>query len=130
MMFRFDIEPMGAVRMTQRGKFVKGNASRYLQYKNAIATMALQSSQEPTLAACGVKIRFIMPIPKSWSKKKQLAAIGQPHISKPDIDNLIKGCFDAVNGLIWKDDNQVVDVQAVKVYGEQPGIEMEVFELF
>lgn len=130
MKFRFDIEPMGAVRMTQRGKWVKENAQRYLDYKNKIQE-AINHARAPftkaTIAACGVKIRFIMPIPKSLARKVKPDDL---HTKKPDIDNLIKGLFDAANGLIWQDDNQVVDVQAVKVYGDNPGIELEVTELF
>lgn len=129
MKIHIQIEPMGAVRMTRRGKWVNAKAQRYLAYKDAIkAAIALvKGEEEPTAAACGVKIRFIMPIPKSLARKVKP---GDSHIKKPDIDNMIKGLFDGANGLIFKDDNQVVRVEAVKVYGETPGIEFEVTELF
>ncbi|MED4586645.1 RusA family crossover junction endodeoxyribonuclease [Brevibacillus choshinensis] len=129
MKIHIQIEPMGAVRMTRRGKWVNPKAQRYLAYKDEIksAISLVKGNEDPTAAACGVKIRFIMPIPKSLARKVKP---GDVHVKKPDIDNMIKGLFDGANGLIWKDDNQVVDVQAVKVYGETPGIEFEVTELF
>jgi Holliday junction resolvase RusA-like endonuclease len=68
-----------------------------------------------------------MPIPPSWSKKKQREAIGQQHISNPDLDNLIKGAFDGFNKFIWNDDNQVCELVADKKYGLEPGIEVELF---
>lgn len=133
MKFRFYIDPMGAVRTTQRQKYTDLAAKRYSNYKKFIALKAKQHAQcgEPTTAACAVNICFIMPIPKS---KQGKGLEGKPHTVKPDIDNLIKGAFDAVNKIIWKDDNQVVEVNASKVYEYPgcggPGIEMEVIELF
>lgn len=63
-------------------------------------------------------ITFSMRIPESWSKKKKLSAVVgdiRP-TSKPDIDNLVK-MIDALNGLAFKDDSQIVEVKAVKKYG-------------
>lgn len=39
------------------------------------------------------------------------------HLSRPDLDNLIK-ILDALNGLIWVDDAQLVRITAEKVYSE------------
>lgn len=125
-----NVEPMGCVRMTSRGKFVKGNAQRYLSYKQMIALQIRKQWKEPTPAACGVKATFFMPIPESWSKKKQREHDGKPVTVKPDIDNLIKGLFDAANGIIWQDDNQVIRCEAEKVYSTSPRIEFEVTECF
>lgn len=125
------VEPMGAVRMTGRGKFVKGNAQRYLSYKEYLQWTAKQKLDSSCLISgpIAVEIRFIMPIPKSWSKKKQEEAIGDYHIKKPDTDNLVKGVFDALNKIAWNDDNQVAKVTAVKLYGERPGIEISISTL-
>lgn len=121
------VVPMGAVRMTRRGKFVNESAKRYLTYKDFIKLhISRQAKQEPIANQVGVDIVFTMPIPPSWSKKKQKEAVGQYHNKKPDIDNLVKGLFDSLNGLIWKDDNQVAKLRAVKIYGENPGITVEI----
>lgn len=129
MHYALNIEPMGAVRMTNRGKFVKGNAQRYLSYKKQIAwQLSAQHKGQPITTACRVNIIFCMPIPASYSKKKKAELPGRPHDKKPDIDNLIKGAFDAANGIIWADDNRVIEVKALKVYAEQPGIILEVTE--
>ena len=34
--------------------------------------------------------------------------------TRPDIDNIQKACFDALNGLLFKDDSQIVSVTATK----------------
>lgn len=130
MRFKIDITPMGAVRMTTRGKFVKKNAKKYLQYKEAIRwTIKQQFKGKPIDGAVGVTVWFYMPMPETWSKKKKAEMVNRYHTKKPDIDNLIKGLFDALNNLIWVDDNRVVDMTVFKVYGEKPGIEIEVEEV-
>lgn len=130
MEYKIDIQPMGSVRMTQRGKFVNKSAQRYLAYKDEIKRQISQQVRVEVLAhPVEVETVFYMPIPQSWSKKKQAAAIDQPHKSKPDIDNILKGLFDSLNGLIWKDDNLVSKVTATKVYGEHPGIKVTVKEI-
>lgn len=49
---------------------------------------------------------------------------------KPDLDNYIKGVFDALNGIVWKDDSQVCKMTASKSYTESsPGIYIEIKSL-
>lgn len=125
------VEPMGAVRMTGRGKYIKSNAQRYLTYKKLIQLHARSQVKGKQLlnGALEVTIWFIMPIPKSWSNIKQQRSIGEYHVKKPDTDNLVKGVFDSLNKLVWQDDNQVSKVTAIKIYGETPGIDITVKEL-
>lgn len=125
------VEPMGAVRMTQRGKFVKPSAQRYLNYKKAVGWHIKQHwRREPTDAPVSVTVKFVMPIPPSWPKVKQHSHVGMPHKNRPDIDNLIKGFLDSANGIIWTDDKRITGINSSKVYGKKPGIAVEVEELF
>lgn len=128
--FLFNVNPMGAVRTTQRQKWVDPSAKRYYAYKQEIAAMAIPqlSMKQPTSEALALKMVFVMPIPASWSKKKRWDALEKAHTSKPDLDNLIKGCTDALNGVIWQDDKQIIAVDATKVYGFEPRIELYVTE--
>lgn len=68
------------------------------------------------------------PSLKSFSKKKAQeaeAGILRP-ITKPDVDNYVKGIKDALKQVIWKDDSQVVDLQVSKYYSQKPRIEVEI----
>ena len=70
-----------------------------------------------------LKITFIMPITKGWAKyKMQMLRDGEeiPHTKTPDLDNLIKFVKDCLTGVIWKDDSQVYQIMATKVYGLDP----------
>lgn len=76
-----------------------------------------------------VTLDIRVQIPASWSKKKQELARfgGYWPASKPDIDNIEKAIFDGMNGVVWKDDVQVVKVTKQKRYSDQPGVEVHVW---
>lgn len=64
-------------------------------------------------------------VPKSWSKRKRADAIADKirPTTKPDLDNVIKGIKDALNGVWYKDDSQVVEYGLVgKWYAEEPHV--------
>ncbi|RME86623.1 MAG: RusA family crossover junction endodeoxyribonuclease [Planctomycetota bacterium] len=74
-------------------------------------------------------IRAFYPIPESWSKKKKaLAESGDilPTV-RPDLDNIEKAVLDGLQGVVFKDDKQVVEVLKRKVYtSTYPRIEVTV----
>lgn len=66
---------------------------------------------------------FLFPRPKSWPKWRQ-ALEGVPHLGRPDLDNLVKGVMDAINGVCFCDDKQVYSGVHQKRYvnvDEAPG---------
>jgi Holliday junction resolvase RusA-like endonuclease len=64
-----------------------------------------------------VAIVFRLPRPKSRKRDRY-------HGTKPDLDKLVRGSLDALKGVIWKDDSQVVDLRAYKRYADgQPSAE-------
>lgn len=73
-------------------------------------------------------VKVFKPTLKSFSKKKKIEAeqgLLRP-ISKPDVDNYVKGIKDALNKVIWNDDSQIVDLHVSKFYSETPRIEVAV----
>lgn len=128
--FTVDIAPMGAVRMTQRGKWTSTTAQRYLSYKKVIGLQARKHCSEPLRRPIEAEIHFFHPIPASWSKKRQEAArVGETMpVVKPDIDNCVKGVFDALNKIAWNDDNQVVSLVTHKHYSDNPRIVIKLKE--
>ena len=47
---------------------------------------------------------------------------------RSDLDNVVKAVQDALNGVIYKDDAQIVSLHATKKYDMSPGIEILVKE--
>lgn len=69
-------------------------------------------------------------IPKSFSKKKREQALNgeiRP-TKKPDTDNIAK-MKDALNGVAWLDDKQVVEDMVKKFYSDTPRLEIEIYPL-
>jgi Holliday junction resolvase RusA-like endonuclease len=57
----------------------------------------------------------------AWKIEAALAGMIYP-TGKPDVSNVLKAAEDALNGIVWIDDSQVVRALARKSYGEQPEV--------
>lgn len=65
-----------------------------------------------------INCTFYFPIAKTWNKhKKERAARGLLRCTvRPDLDNLSKLVLDALNGVAYMDDAQIVKLRAKKLY--------------
>lgn len=54
---------------------------------------------------------------------------GPWNIKPPDNDNVEKLVFDALNGLFWLDDAQIIDNRTIKQYSDTPRYEIEITDL-
>jgi Holliday junction resolvase RusA-like endonuclease len=84
--------------------------------------------QTPLTEALELEIKVYRSIPKSMSKKRQILAeneILRP-TTRPDGDNYLKLCCDALNGIFWRDDSLIVDMRVQKFFSERPRIEVEI----
>ena len=82
-------------------------------------------------AQLAVMIIARYPIPKSKSKKIKFA-MGAGQIKpakKPDCDNIVKIVCDALNGIAYRDDAQIVEVQMAKEYADEPGTDVRMWEI-
>lgn len=78
-----------------------------------------------------VDIDLFYPIPQSWPDwKRQLASAETMWCTvKPDIDNAAKLQMDAMNGVAYKDDAQVVAGSQRKLYSPSPRVHVRVSQL-
>ena len=68
-----------------------------------------------------VTLLFYFPRPKAHYRTGKYAGVLKPdapfwHTKKPDIDNLTKFVFDALNGVYWRDDSIICWKETVKQY--------------
>lgn len=72
-----------------------------------------------------------LQIPKSWPDSRQrMAAEGLiAATKKPDIDNVFKAIADGINGVVLRDDSQIVQTSNIKRYSRTPGVVVIVREL-
>ena len=97
-----------------------------------MATMRAQRvySGEPLETPLKITIKAYFGMYKSYTKKKRIACLAGQEVptKKPDIDNIVKGIMDSLNGVIYHDDKQVIQLVAFKAYAEKPRVEVTVEE--
>lgn len=113
-------KPMGWKRARLNGgtHFTPADMRERQAYVRLMATQEMRGAA-PMDGPVRLSLGFYFEIPKSWSKKKQAAAFGTPHTSKPDASNLQKLIEDALNGTVFRDDCQIAEAVVVKRYGAQ-----------
>lgn len=113
-------EPQGKARprFTRTGRAY--TPKKTMQYEDEIR-IAAQSAMGPTdilETPLSVYIYCNFPIPPSYSKKRRqdcLNGVERP-TKKPDLDNIAKAFCDAMNGIVYRDDSQVVSLHVTKRY--------------
>lgn len=63
---------------------------------------------------------FGMPLPSKTKKSDRVALLHSPHVSTPDLDNLIKFACDACNEILWTDDKLIYKCIGHKYYANEP----------
>lgn len=139
-------EPVGKGRPRAVGRKRRDKTSGQLVGYTAHITPIKTENYEKTVAAAGavamqgrsvidgpvlVELKIVVAVAASWSKKKRAEALQGLILptKKPDIDNVEKALFDAMNGVVWFDDVQVVNVSKSKRFGEFPGVMVRVVPL-
>jgi Holliday junction resolvase RusA-like endonuclease len=104
---------------------VNGRAVMFEANKNHKAwrqtVSAALEGLEPTLNPVRVELLFTFIQPKT---------VKRSHMSvKPDLDKLIRTVLDAATGRVFKDDSQVIILNARKDYGTREGVLFRAYEV-
>lgn len=96
----------------------------------AWAAKGKMGGKAPLNCPCEVVLRAYFKLPASWSTKRKKAALhgAVSHVTKPDLDNIIK-LLDSLNGIVFVDDNRVCRITAQKGYSLNPRLEIEIKEI-
>lgn len=121
--FKIDVEPVGKgrPRFTRDGHAYTPERTR--KFESAVRAHAygfmkrMGANRIPAEVPVDVRVVACFPIPKSWSKKKKADAARL--IPRIDVDNVLKAVLDAMNGVVFEDDRQVVKAVAEKRYEEE-----------
>ena len=107
MVYEILVTPNTKPRMTRADKWKKRPCVvQYREFKDNLKDECKRlglTTLEPQLQS----LIFYIPMPESWSKKKKLEMEGKPHQQSPDLDNLIKGFWDA----ILEQDNYIYSIK-------------------
>ncbi len=108
--------------------FTPARTRRYEDVIKLAASLEMKG-RDPLDEPLGVSINVVLPVPSSWSRKRQREALEGLRLpaKKPDADNYVKAVLDGLNTIVFRDDSLVVDLSVSKRYGAKPRIEATAF---
>jgi Holliday junction resolvase RusA-like endonuclease len=121
----------GRPRMTRKGFAYTPAATRKYEAHGRLAAQLAMDGRPPLTCPCRAEITIDLPVPASWSAKRQGAALrGEiKPTSRPDADNYIKAALDSVNEIVVADDSQIVEIIASKRYAPTPQLSVTITPL-
>jgi Holliday junction resolvase RusA-like endonuclease len=124
--------PAARPRFARVGPFVRTyNPAHVNQYRERLQAAAsdAMAGRNPLDGALQMRVVCIMPMPASMSQKNRRLVVAGilAHTHKPDCSNLLKNFEDALNGIVYVDDSRLCEVSIVKLYGEKPRVEIEIW---
>jgi len=125
-----DPAPQGSKRVFN-GRIVEASGNKLKVWRKAIAAACQNLVSEEHSLLLGpvrVEVEFYLPRPASVTIKKRALPI-----VPPDLDKLLRGLLDGIgqSEVIWGDDSQVVQIDAVKLYADEtePGATVTIYAL-
>lgn len=130
------LEGMAIAKQSFRA--VKGRAIGYKDkkvtaYESYVKSIAktYMADEEPMIGPVLVSITAFFEIKKSYSKRKidDIKSGRCFPTKKPDCDNIAKSILDSLNGIVFKDDSQVIDLIVKKRYSSRDHVTIIISEL-
>lgn len=103
--------PKGRPRFTKSGHAYTPPATKAWEDQVAWKWRSMHRFAEPFLGAISVRMIFI-----------------GKRLLRGDLDNYVKAVSDALNGLAWKDDRQIIELRACKHKGDRDEVWVAVTE--
>lgn len=103
-------------------------------YERAVALEAkvAMRGRPPMEGPLRLEADFSLAVPPSYGARKRVACLAgdlRP-THRNDIDNLAKALCDALNGVVWVDDGQVVEARVAKRWAPEGGLAVTVEPIF
>lgn len=122
----------GRPRFSRQGQFVRTYTPAKTVNYESLVVLEFQSAGGKMLEGMiSMTVKAYYPIPKSASKKahRQMATGEVRPTKKPDTDNVLKIVADALNGIAYKDDSQIVTSHIEKWYSDEPHMDVIIEEV-
>lgn len=118
--------PQGSKRHVGHGRMVESSKALG-PWRERVALAAHSNADGLMGGPIGIRLKFVMPRPKSTPKRTT-----PPAVKRPDIDKISRAILDAITGVLIADDSQVVDLHATKRLAEleeSHGVHIELEQL-
>jgi hypothetical protein len=103
------------------GHILHSQGSALAVWRSTIALSARFAGAKPIEGAIAIEATFRVRRPKTV--KRDLPTVA------PDLDKYLRGLLDALTGICYIDDSQVVDIKAKKVYSDTPGADINCYQI-
>jgi Holliday junction resolvase RusA-like endonuclease len=125
------VQPKQRARSTKQGHHYTPQPTRTYEGIARSLAMDAMGNRPPSRQAIRMDLLICLDIPDSWPQWKAKEALDgrMAATTKPDADNVLKSCKDALNGVVWVDDCQVVQCNVQKIYSSNPGALITVYFL-
>ena len=119
--FRVDGQPIpqGSMKVIN-GHIIHSQGSALAAWRSAVALAAKHAGAKPSLNPIAITMVFVFARPRTVTR-------AEPTVP-PDLDKLIRAVLDGLTAVAYKDDAQVTEIKAVKIYGESPCVEIQMAE--
>lgn len=114
--------PKARPRITRNGSYTPPKTKAYQKRLAQVGKLAMRG--DPVTTALVVTVEACLPIPQSWAARQRqhaCAGVKMPDGGKTgDADNYLKSVMDGLNGIVWRDDSQIVQATVTKRYSARP----------
>lgn len=135
--------PVGAVTFTVHGKSAtKGSSVSFLGEAGAVVTKAdnRRLGEWTQAVAWSAKVAGVRRIPKPraagvrlvlvFPRPPRVSVAARPYMTvPPDVDKCLRAALDALTGIAYDDDAQIVVSSQIKVYGDRAETIIQVWEV-
>lgn len=121
----------GRPRVTRHGTYTPQKTRDYEELVRLCYARQANNHRFPDGAALAMMVFAYYPIPASATKHRREAMEAGTELptKRPDFDNIAKLASDALNGIAYKDDAQIVRAVVCKVYDKEPRVEVYISEV-
>ena len=112
--------PQGSLKVIN-GHILHSQGSALAVWRSTIALSARFAGAKPLDGPMGIDVTFRVRRPKTVKRDYPSVA--------PDLDKYIRACLDALTGICYIDDSQIVDISSKKVYSDTPGADIKIFPI-
>lgn len=101
------------------GHIIHTQGSALAAWRSAIALQAKLAGATPFEGAINIEMTFTMPKPRTVTRS-------HPTVP-PDLDKLVRAVLDGLTAIAYRDDAQVTQIRASKVYGQDIGVDIRLW---
>jgi crossover junction endodeoxyribonuclease RusA len=112
----------GSMRYIGNGRMIHNKAAELATWRAMVGFAAKEAGCQPIDTPILIRMKFRIKRPKTVKRE-------YPTVP-PDLDKQIRSILDALTGIAYDDDSQVIDISAQKVYSDNPGVDIEISEEF